>query len=139
MFIIFFVFTKSERLNKDVSKRGCAMTTVYPNPSCCKFVTSVNTLHRPSTLWRMAPDTSLQPFVGASSSSMAPETIPTSPRTLRDSTLEEELVDPDAKLILSDFTHSIPSCGNSRRLIPSNGVLPHGLVQKHVLYKYPRS
>jgi len=34
-------------------------------------------------------------------------TIPTSPRTLRDSTLEEEVVDPDAKLILSDFTQSI--------------------------------
>ena len=56
----------------------------------------------------MAPDTSRQSFVGASSASMAHVTIPTSPRTLRDSTLEEELVDPDAKLILSDFTQSIP-------------------------------
>lgn len=56
----------------------------------------------------MAPATNLQPFVGASSASMALGTIPTSPRTLRDTTLEEELVDPDAKLILSDFTQSIP-------------------------------
>ena len=87
----------------------------------------------------MAPDTSLQPFAGVSSAPMALGTIPTSPRTLRDSTLEEELVDPDAKLILSDFTQSIPSVSNSRILTSSNGVLPHGLVQKHVLYKYPRS
>ncbi len=64
---------------------------------------------------RMAPDTSLQPFVNASASSMALATIPTSPRITKDMDLDDEQVDPDAKLILSDFTQSSataisPSC-----------------------------
>ena len=54
----------------------------------------------------MAPDTGLQPFVGAPASMGLP-TIPSSPRTLRDIGLDEELVDPDSKLILSDFTQSM--------------------------------
>jgi len=54
----------------------------------------------------MAPDTGLQPFVGARASMGLP-TIPSSPRALRDVGLDEELVDPDARLILSDFTQSI--------------------------------
>lgn len=54
----------------------------------------------------MAPDTGLQPFVNASASSMALAIIPTSPRIMQDMTLEEEQVNPDAKLILSDFTQS---------------------------------
>jgi hypothetical protein len=53
----------------------------------------------------MAPDTSLQPFVAASASSMSLPVIPKSPEGLRD-IVEEEFVDPDAKLILSDFTQS---------------------------------
>jgi len=57
---------------------------------------------------KMAPDTSMQAFVNASAASMSLPTIPRSPRTLRDMTLDEELVDPDAKLILSDFTQSTP-------------------------------
>jgi hypothetical protein len=54
----------------------------------------------------MAPDTGLQPFVNASASSMALATIPTSPRLTKNMDLDEEQVDPDAKLILSDFTQS---------------------------------
>ena len=55
----------------------------------------------------MAPDTSLQPFVNASASSLALPNIPTSPVEQRDIAAgEEENVDPDAKLILSDFTQS---------------------------------
>jgi hypothetical protein len=54
----------------------------------------------------MAPDTGLQPFVNASASSMALAQIPTSPRMPRDTSLEEDQIDPDAKLILSDFTQS---------------------------------
>lgn len=87
----------------------------------------------------MAPDTSLQPFVDVSSAPMALGTIPTSPRTLRDSMLEEEFVDPEAKLILSDFTQSTPPfVDDSRILTSSNGALSLGLVPKHVLYKYAR-
>lgn len=55
----------------------------------------------------MAPDTSLQAFVNASAASLALPTIPTSPIEHRDASMEdEENVDPDAKLILSDFTQS---------------------------------
>jgi hypothetical protein len=54
----------------------------------------------------MAPDTSLQSFVNASASSLSLPVIPTSPETIREAVLEEEYVDPDAKLILSDFTQS---------------------------------
>jgi len=54
----------------------------------------------------MAPDTGLQPFVNVPAS-MALPTIPTSPRAVRDPTVDEEQIDPDAKLILSDFTQSI--------------------------------
>jgi hypothetical protein len=53
----------------------------------------------------MAPDTSLQPFVNAPAS-LSLGVIPTSSETVRDMTLDEEYVDPDAKLILSDFTQS---------------------------------
>jgi hypothetical protein len=56
----------------------------------------------------MAPDTSLQPFVTASASSLSLPVIPTTPETIREAVLEEEYFDPDAKLILSDFTQSIP-------------------------------
>ena len=56
---------------------------------------------------KMAPDTSLQAFVNASAASLALPTIPTSPIEHRDPSMEgEENVDPDAKLILSDFTQS---------------------------------
>jgi len=54
----------------------------------------------------MTPDTGLRRFVGAPAS-MALPTIPLSPRTLRDAALDDEFIDPDAKLILSDFTQSI--------------------------------
>ena len=90
------------------------MTTLYPNPHhAVKFNWFCHECKHPSPRnkgsLRMAPDTSLQSFVGASSASMALGAIPTSPRTPRDTTLEEELVDPDAKLVLSDFTQSIPN------------------------------
>jgi hypothetical protein len=75
----------------------------------------------------MAPDTSMQAFVNASTASMSLPTIPRSPRTLRDMTLDEELVDPDAKLILSDFTQSTPQ-GVVYLLIASNRVFPHGPI-----------
>ena len=75
------------------------MTTRIPNPrtlkieggTCCKHQT-------------MAPDTSLQPFVNASAASMSLPVIPTSPMTVRDTTLDEEIADPDAKLRISDAT-----------------------------------
>jgi len=56
----------------------------------------------------MAPDTSLHSFVNASAASLALPMIPTSPIEQRDPAFagEEENVDPDAKLILSDFTQS---------------------------------
>jgi hypothetical protein len=58
----------------------------------------------------MAPDTSLHSFVNASAASLALPTIPTSPVEQRDIAMgEEENVDPDAKLILSDFTQSMNS------------------------------
>ena len=56
----------------------------------------------------MAPDTSMQPFVSVSAASMSLPIIPRSPRALRDVTLDEELNDSNAKLILSDFTQSTP-------------------------------
>lgn len=56
----------------------------------------------------MAPDTGLPSIINASTASGSLSIIPTSPRTLRDMTLEDEFVDPDAKLILSDFTQSHP-------------------------------
>jgi hypothetical protein len=55
---------------------------------------------------KMAPDTSLEPFVNVSAAAMSLPTIPTSPDTLRDTNLDEDSVDPEAKLILSDFTQS---------------------------------
>ena len=55
---------------------------------------------------KMAPDTSLEPFVNVSAAAMSLPVIPTSPDTLRDTNLEEDLIDPEAKLILSDFTQS---------------------------------
>ena len=54
-------------------------------------------------------------------------------------TLDEELVDPDAKLILSDFTQSTPQGLVVYLLNASNRVFPHGSIQEHVLHKHTRS
>src|SRR5205085_9643278 len=77
----------------------------YPNPSTI-IVADVNSVTTVTSTLQMAPDTSLQPFVNASASTMALATIPTSPRITKDMDLHDEQIDPDAKLILSDFTQS---------------------------------
>lgn len=78
--------------------------TMNPNPRCVSpRVNNFDTIFRRT----MAPDTSSQPCANVSAASTASPAIPKSPTTLRDSTLDEELIDPDAKLILSDFTQGI--------------------------------
>ena len=80
-----------------------------PNPSHSQGLEAFRHSKQRVSNSKMAPDTSLQPFVTASASSMALPVIPTSPEAIIDA-MEDEFVDPDAKLILSDFTQStIPS------------------------------
>jgi hypothetical protein len=84
---------------------------IYPNPTDLISKLPNNQSVNIKTIEAYAavmPDTSLEPFVNAPAS-LALGTIPAPLSAVRDAPVDEEvIIDPDAKLILSDFTQGTP-------------------------------